>query len=104
MKKTFNNINLICKMQNEVEPSKNHALVGSISRDDTDFIFEEVATPCKPHTRNPKIYDGKHVSLIRKRDNSIQFTFKKMDMDFDHEKFALDVYIEVSNALTRSKK
>ena len=103
MKKTFNNVSLVCKMQKEIEPSKNHALTGAISRNGNKFIFEEEATASKPHTRNPKIYDGNYVSLVRKKDNTLQFAFKKMDVDFDHDKFALDVYIEVSNALTQSK-
>ena len=72
---------------------------GVLTRVNGGFRFEEEAAPVKVHTRNPKVYEGRLISVVRQKDNSVKFSFKNLRADFDFDQFAINVYDEVSNAL-----
>ena len=74
---------------------------GVLTRDDVDhFLFIETLpqTACR---RNPRLYDGRYISLTRWNDGSLRLYFKKMkvDEDFSVERFAIAVYNEICMAL-----
>lgn len=100
-KKVFTNTTLACSLQDGSEIANNRCLHGLLSPTTDGFRFEEEVRTAKPHTRNPKIFDGELISLVRKEDNSIQFSFKTTKEDFNPEDFAFKVYQEVSNAILR---
>lgn len=98
-KKIYSNTTLACSLQENSVISDKKCLHGLLSTTSDGFRFEEEVKAIKPHTRNPKIYDGTLVSLVRKEDNSIQFTFKTTKEDFDPENFPFKVYQELTNAI-----
>lgn len=98
-KQVFTNIRLACSLQDGSVIQPNKCFRGLLSSGKGGFHFEEVVKKSKPHTRNPKIYDGDLVSLVRKEDNTVQFSFKATKEDFDPEGFAFKVYQEVSSAI-----
>ena len=100
-KKVFTNTTLACSLQDGSVIANNKCLHGLLSPTTDGFRFEEEVRTAKPHTRNPKIFDGELISLVRKEDNSIQFSFKTTKEDFNPEDFAFKVYQEVSNAILR---
>ena len=101
MKKHLTNVDLTCILQKDGELKANRCLHGVLTPMKSGFRFEEeVKVPAKPHTRNPKLFDGNYVSLVRKADDTIQFTFKTIGTDFDRNRYAGEVFIEISNALT----
>lgn len=98
-KKVFTNITLACSLQDGSVIKVNRCLRGVLAATKQGFRFEEVVKKSKPHTRNPKIYDGDLVSLVRKEDSTVQFAFKATKEDFDPESFPFKVYQEVSSAI-----
>lgn len=100
-KKVFSNTTLACSLQDGSVISDNKCLHGLLSPTKDGFRFEEEVKKSKPHTRNPKIYDGSLISLVRKEDNTIQFSFKTTKEDFTPEDFAFKVYQEVSSAIQK---
>ena len=100
-KKVFSNTTLACSLQDGSVITENKCLHGLLIPTGDSFRFEEEVKKSKPHTRNPKIYDGALISLVRKEDNTIQFSFKTTKEDFDPENFAFKVYQEVSNAIQK---
>lgn len=100
-KKVFTNTTLACSLQDGSVIASNKCLHGLLSPTTDGFRFEEEVRTAKPHTRNPKIFDGELISLVRKEDNSIQFSFKTTKEDFNPVDFAFKVYQEVSNAILR---
>lgn len=102
MKKVYRKVDLTCVFQKDSELKANKCINGVLTPMTDGIRFEEtVKVPAKPHTRNPKLFDGMHVSLVRKADNRVQFSFKTLGADFDPNKYADEVYIEISKALTR---
>lgn len=99
MKTVFKDTTLSCSLQGNSTITPDKCLHGVLAQTSDGFRFEEEVKAAKPHTRNPKIYDGQIVSLVRKEDNSIQFSFKATNDTFDPENFPFLVYQEVSNAI-----
>lgn len=103
-KKVFSNTTLACSLQDGSEIKESKCLHGLLTPMGDSFRFEEeVKQQTKPHTRNPKIFDGDFISLVRKEDNTIQFSFKTTKVDFDPENFAFKVYSEVVKAIEKIK-
>lgn len=101
-KTIFSNTTLACNLQDGSVITENKCLHGLLTPTGDSFRFEEeVKEKTKPHTRNPKLYDGDFISLVRKEDNSIQFSFKTTKDDFDPKNFAFKVYQEVTKAIEK---
>ena len=51
--------------------------------------------------RNPKVFNGKHISVTRQDDGTYRLNFKplKVDDDFSVERYAFGVYRELHKAL-----
>ena len=78
-KKTFNATNLVCQFQTTSERLDNNGcLNGVISRTDDGFRFEE-AVKAKSVRRNPKLYDGRYISLVRKSNRRYQIHTRTID-------------------------
>lgn len=99
MKKIINNINLTCILQKDDEPMTNKCINGVLTFIPDGIRFEEEAKNIKPRTRNPKLYDGRVISLVRKPDNTIQFAFKSLGANFNSKGYARKVFREITNAL-----
>lgn len=103
MKKNTNLcVDLKTVMQNDVLLTLKKSYAGVLTRDYEDhFVFEEsVHRVCV--TRNPKLFDGKCVSMIRKQDGNYRCFLKKMELarEEDRDKFALRVYNELIEAFS----
>lgn len=63
--------------------TEHHALFGmmEMTEQDEQFEFQEVRLPqhIRPDVRNPKLYDGPFVSLVRKRNGTYQFHVRVLD-------------------------
>ena len=88
-------------MQEDVLLNEGQCYRGCLTRDGEDhYLFEEEAhTSGVRHKRNPKLYDGKYVSMVRMQNGKFQMHLKTMDENLDREKFAFGVYSEIVNAL-----
>jgi len=73
-------------------------LTGIISRTETGFRFEEAIRKGRA-PRNPKLFDGKFISMVRMLNGRYQLHLKTMEQGFDKKSFALAVYTEICNAL-----
>ncbi len=92
-------IDLKTVMQNDSILVKGHCYNGILTRDtETHYRFEETIRKGR-RPRNPKLFDGKHISMVRKSNGKYQIHMKAMDEKLDREKFALEIYSEVVSAL-----
>lgn len=72
---------------------------GILTRDsDTHYRFEETIRKGR-RPRNPKLFDGKHISMVRKPNGRYQLYMKMMSKDLDRENLAFDIYCEIISAL-----
>lgn len=97
-KKTYPSTNLFCTLQHDKEISEDKCHVGIISKTAGGFLFEEAIRKGRP-PRNPKLFDGKYISMVRLKNGRYQMHLKTMDSVLDREKYAFGVYSEVSSAL-----
>ena len=99
-KKTYNGIQLNCVFQNVTELTDSVCLTGIISRDKGGFRFEEEIKKGRP-PRNPKLYDGQYVSLVRMVNGKYQMHAKTMRLEpgFDPSSIAFGFYHDVISAL-----
>lgn len=98
-KKNYNSVNLRCIMQDS-EPTPERTSCGILSVNPTNgsFIFEEAIRKGRA-PRNPKLYDGKHISMVRKANGKCQIHMKTMTDGIDHNNYAFEVYSEIVSAL-----
>ena len=98
-KKTYTNTTLTCSLQESTEIQKGQCLVGVISKSPEGFRFEEAVRKGRP-PRNPKLYDGKFISMVKRQDGRYQCYLKKaISEGLDKHAFAEGVYQEIINAL-----
>lgn len=92
-------IDLKTVMQNNSILVKGQCYNGILTRDsETHYRFEETIRKGR-RPRNPKLYDGKHISMVRKSNGRYQIHMKAMDEKLDRENFAFEIYSEVVSAL-----
>lgn len=108
-RKSYQNIMLNCTFQgsNPFEDGQQSTLNsttvlnGLLSRNaDGSFLFEEVV-PKVRDLRNAKLFDGKFVSLVRRKDGKLQLHFKAIGSVENPQQLAYEVYSEISTALTQ---
>lgn len=99
-KKTYNDVQLNCVFQNVTELPDSVCLTGIISRNEDGFRFEEEIKKGRP-ARNPKLYDGEYVSLVRMVNGKYQMHAKTMRLEpgFDPSAIAFGFYQDVVSAL-----
>lgn len=97
-KKTYTSTNLACVLQHSEEITNDQCLNGVISKTSDGFRFEEAIRKGRP-PRNPKLYDGKHISMVRMANGKYQFHMKTLSDGLDREKLPFAVYTEMTAAL-----
>ena len=112
MKKVFNrnthlgvNLKTMLHSENVMKTGKDYQ--GVLRRDvecdefrwDEHFTFVETL-PWNTR-RNPRVYNGKYISVTRRPDGTLRLNFKPMKIggDFNLERYALGVYNELCIAL-----
>lgn len=75
-------------------------LLRSINGDAITFTFVELP-PKAAVKHNPRVYDGKHITITVRNDGTYRPNFKPMHVDdgFTVERYALDVYNELCMGL-----
>ena len=93
-------VDLKTVMQSDAILIEGQCYNGILTRDgESHFRFEEATRKGRP-PRNPKLFDGKYVSMVRMQNGRYQLHLKPMDTaDFDRDSFAFGVYSEITNAL-----
>ena len=97
-KKTYTSTNLACVLQHSEEITNDQCLNGVISKTSDGFRFEEALRKGRP-PRNPKLYDGKFISMVKMQNGRYQCHLKTMDEHFDRKNFAFAVYSELTAAM-----
>ena len=97
-KKTYTSTNLACVLQHSEEITNDQCLNGVISKTSDGFRFEEAIRKGRP-PRNPKLYDGKFISMVKKQNGRYQCHLKTMGEHFDRKNFAFAVYSELTAAM-----
>ena len=97
-KKTYTSTNLACVLQHSEEITNDQCLNGAISKTSDGFRFEEAIRKGRP-PRNPKLYDGKFISMVKMQNGRYQCHLKTMDEHFDRKNFAFAVYSELTAAM-----
>lgn len=98
-KKTYNAITLACTLQNDNEITNEKCLSGIISRTSEGFKFEEEIRKGRP-PRNPKLYDGKFISMVKMQNGKYQCHLKTFNPtpELDKQELAFKVYSDLLNA------
>lgn len=99
-KKVYNNATLNVVLQNEAEVSSDNCPKGIISKDENgDFRFEEEIRKGRP-ARNPKLHDGKYLSMVRMQNGKYQFHMKTIEASpkLDANSVAMEVAQEIVEA------
>ena len=94
-------IDLKTLLQSDYIAKLSKSYTGVMERDSEDhFTFTETIPPTA-YKRNPRLFDGKFVTLTRWNDGSLRLYFKKVKMDagFTVDGYALAVCNEVRLAL-----
>lgn len=98
-KKIYPQVELSCVYQQVQDIEQNQCLNGIISRQgDGKFRFEESIRKGRA-PRNPKLYDGKHISMVRRANGKYQFHMKTFSDGLDREKLPFAIYSELTEAL-----
>lgn len=97
-KKTYSNTTLTCTLQQSDELQESQCLTGIISKTREGFRFEEAVHKGRP-PHNPKLYDGKYISMVRRKNGRYQCHIKTFDpKEMDRSRVAYDIYAEISQA------
>ena len=97
---TINNTNLTCTLQQDNEISQNKCYTGIFSKRGDLLKFEEAIRKGRA-PRNPKLFDGKYITLVRKTNGKYQIHAKalRIEPDFNPSAIAFGYFQEVSSAL-----
>ena len=97
---TINNTNLTCTLQQDNEISQNKCYTGIFSKRGNSLKFEEAIRKGRA-PRNPKLFDGKYIALVRKTNGKYQIHAKALRIEpgFNPSDVAFGYFQEVSSAL-----
>lgn len=97
-KKTYSNVNLTCAFQQAENLENNQCLNGVFSKTSNGFLFEEAIRKGRP-PRNPKLFDGKYISMVKRQNGRYQCHIKTFDpKEMDRKQAAYDIYNELAQA------
>ena len=103
MKKNTNLcVDLKTVMQNDVLLVEGQCYTGVLTRDSKDhFLFEEAVRKGRA-PRNPKLFDGKFISMVRMQNGRYQCHLKTFNPSkhLDRKELAFKVYSELLNAFS----
>ncbi|MBO4483210.1 MAG: hypothetical protein J5735_05270 [Prevotella sp.] len=99
-KKLYSNTQLVCQLQTKKQLPETECLNGVISLTKNGVLFQETI-PRKRENRNGKLYEGTHVSIVRRKDGLYYPLLKaiKPTEDLDRSSLAFSIYSEISEAL-----
>ena len=102
MKKNVNLcIDLKTILQEDAQLNPGQCSRGVLSRtDDEHYLFEEAVTGKRHDKRNPKLFDGKYVSLVHMANGRYQVHMRTIDASssLDRRDLAFQVYSELLSA------
>lgn len=98
-KKIYTATTLTCTLQQDPEINPDKCLTGVISRLTDGFLFEETVRKGR-HRRNPKLFEGKFVSLVHMQNGRYQVHMRTIDASNakNRNELAFNVYSELLNA------
>ena len=100
-KQTINNISLQLVLQQPEVFNQSMSHAGVLSKSEGGFRFEQSVKQKRPR-RNPKLYEGRYVSLVHRSDGKYACTLKCItpkNPHFDHHDVAFRIYLELIDAL-----
>ena len=99
-KKTYQNITLVCHLQNKKQLPETECLSGVISKTTDGVLFQETLSH-KRVVRNGKLYQGNYVSIVRRKNGLYYPILKaiKASAVNDRSTLAFSIYSEISEAL-----
>lgn len=104
MKKNVNLcIDLKTLLQEDALPNPGKCYRGVLSRTSEDqYLFEEAVNSGRTDRRNPKLFDGRYVSLVHMQNGKYQVHMRTIDAtaSFDRKDLAFQVYSELLEAFT----
>ena len=95
-------IDLWTRLRTDPQPSLGKPYHGRLVMRDTDYALFTEDPPAKPQRRNPRIFDGRYVTLTRREgDGHLRLNFKELPFPpgLDDEAYAHGVGQEVKEAL-----
>lgn len=101
------NLKTLLRKDRQAKTGKNY--VGVLSRDVLcdEFLYDEhftfIEMPPKPPVKhNPKVFDGKRISITRRDDGTLRPNFKPMNVGkgFSLARYIWEVCVELCNGLT----
>jgi hypothetical protein len=101
------NLKTLLRKDQQAKTGKNY--VGVLSRDVLceEFLYDEhftfIEMPPKPPVKhNPKVFDGKRISITRRDDGTLRPNFKPMNVGkgFSLARYIWEVCVELCNGLT----
>ena len=96
-------INLKTIMQEDALLNPGQCYRGVLSRTDEDhYLFEEAVNRSQHARRNPKLFDGKYISLVHMQNGKYQVHMRTIDTttQLDRNALAFQVYHELIEAFT----
>lgn len=99
-KKTYPNISLTCKLQEDKELTSDKCLSGVISKTKEGALFEE-AVKKSGEKRNPFLFRGKHCTLTHRKDGRYQINMKPLIASAVSKPLDLvtDIYTDIVKAI-----
>lgn len=98
-KSVYNGVTLSCIMQEE-ELKAAECRTGVISMKDQNFVFEE-SIQIRRKPKNPKLFDGEYISMVRMQNGKYRCHLKMQDMDrMIQSDYPFNVYCELQKALS----
>ena len=101
-------VNLKTQLRSDRRAKSGKGYQGILRRDvecdeflyDEHFTFTEIV-PQAPQKRNPRVYNGKFISITRQEGGTLRPNFKPMPTGshFSLERYAFGVYLELHKAL-----
>lgn len=99
-KKNYYKVDLTCAFQQAENFENNQCLNGVFSKTSNGFLFEEAIRKGRP-PRNPKLYDGKYISMVKMQNGRYQCHIKTFNpKEMDRQQTAFDIYNELAQAFS----
>ena len=101
-------VNLKTQLRSDRKMKLDKDYLGVLRRDVEcdEFLYDEhfTFTETQPWStkRNPKVFNGKYISVTRQDDGTYRLNFKpmpKLDANFSFERYTFGVYLELHQAL-----